>query len=454
MAGLGGAAEGGAMTDLLDAPVARPVEASESQVTPDTPEREAGPLPAHWLLAGLLLGTGAIHLAMVPSHLGESAVEGAGFVAAAWAQLLLAVALLVRPRREMLYGAVAVNLACVAAWAVSRTAGLPFGAHAGHAETVSFVDGACVALEVAAMLVAVALLVGVGGAGLVRARGLAAAGAVGALLVATAAVSSPAARDHAAGSHGDHGDAAGGPAHDHGAAAAATPAHDHGDMAATRGAATTEDDLGFGSLSNGHQHEHGNGEPLTDAERVTLAGQIAQTSELVERFPTIAAAEAAGWHRAGPFSPGLGTHYQGPTGGLGPDIGAVPLLVFDGLGPDAPLAGFMYMTYGDGEPEGFAGPNDHWHYHERVCIVSAPDGSIDTPFGADLEGVTEQMCQDAGGAFIRSTGYMVHMWSVPGYESPDGMFTELNRKITCPDGTYHRIEIEETGHRDTTCLNP
>jgi hypothetical protein len=65
--------------------VARPVEASESQVTPDTPEREAGPLPAHWLLAGLLLAAGAIHLAMVPSHLGESAVEGAGFVAAAWA---------------------------------------------------------------------------------------------------------------------------------------------------------------------------------------------------------------------------------------------------------------------------------------------------------------------------------------------------------------------------------
>jgi hypothetical protein len=79
----------------------------------------------------------------------------------------------------MLYGVVAVNLACVAAWAVSRTAGLPFGAHVGHAETVSFVDGACVALEVAAVLVAVALLVGVGGAGLVRARGLAAAGAVG-----------------------------------------------------------------------------------------------------------------------------------------------------------------------------------------------------------------------------------------------------------------------------------
>ena len=70
----------------------------------------------------------------------------------------------------------------------------------------------------------------------------------------------------------------------------------------------------------------------------------------------------------------------------GPTSRALPMLIFDGLDPDAPLAGFMYIAYGTGaEPEGFAGPNDHWHYHERVCIVYQPDGTIDTPFGADLE---------------------------------------------------------------------
>jgi len=431
------------MTDLLDAPGAPPVEAPAAPVTP-APAREAGPLPAHWLLAGLLLGAGAIHLAMVPSHLSESGVEGAGFMLAAWAQILLALGLLVRPRRVMLYAVVAVSAACIAVWVLSRTAGLPFGAHSGHPETVSFVDGACVALEVAALLVAGALLLGVRRAGLAQARGLAAAGAVGALLVATAAVTSPAARDHAAASHGDHGDAA-----------ATTPAHDHGEMATTAGATGSDDDLGFGALSNGHQHEHGNDEALTPEETATLAAQIAATSQLVERFPTIAAAEAAGWRRAGPFSPGLGTHYQGPSGGLGPDVGALPMLVFDGLGPDAPLAGFMYINYGtSSEPEGFAGPNDHWHYHERVCIVFQPDGTIDTPFGADLEGVTGQLCEAAGGTYMALTGYMVHVWSVPGYESPDGMFTELNRKVTCPDGTYHKIPLEELGDRDSTCLNP
>jgi hypothetical protein len=193
---------------------------------------------------------------------------------------------------------------------------------------------------------------------------------------------------------------------------------------------------------------------------MTLAAQLASTAELVARYPTIADAEAAGWRRAGPFSPGLGTHYQGPyslnaDGDMDPEDLAAPMLVYDGLEPDAPLAGFMYSAYGtEGEPEGFAGPNDHWHYHESVCIVMGEDGAIDTPFGADLEGVTEQMCTEVGGSFIDVTGYMVHVWNVPGYESPDGMFTELNPRITCPDGSYETIPTEELGDRDSTCRNP
>ncbi len=61
------------------------------------------------------------------------------------------------------------------------------------------------------------------------------------------------------------------------------------------------------------------------------------------------------------------------------------------------------------------------------------------------------MCTDAGGSWLDYTGYMVHVWNVPGYESPDGTFTELNPAITCADGTYHRIDIAELGDRATTC---
>ena len=409
---------------------------------PVSPQSRAG--TDQWLLAALLLGAGAIHVAMAPSHLGESALEGAGFLAAAWVQLALGLAVLLRPpSRRLLLAVAGTSVALIAVWLVSRTAGLPFGAHAGHAESISVVDGVCVALEAVAALVAGAKLAGLA-SGLLRSRGVAVVGALGALAFTTGAVASPAARDHAAHSHGTHGT--------HGTEAAAA-GHSHGDAAAGG------DDLGLSALSNGHQHTHTD-EPLTPAETVQLSRQLAATAELVERYPTIADAEAAGWHRAGPFSPGLGTHYMGPNfalnadGNMDPEDLRAPMLVFDGLGPDAPLAGFMYLAYGrDTPPEGFAGPNDVWHYHEHVCIKMGPDGTIDTPFGADLEGVTAEMCTEAGGAWMATTGYMVHVWNVPGYESPDGMFTELNRLITCPDDTYHRIPIEELGTKDTVCLS-
>src|SRR5262245_34504231 len=426
------------MTDLLDAPARRVDDA--------VPVAGDGlSLGARWLVAACLAGAAVIHAAMVPAHLGESAVEGWGFVASAWAQLLLAVLVVVRPSRGVRIGVVAVNAALVAVWAVSRLFGLPFGAHAGHAESVTVVDGVCVALEVTAVVIVAGTVAWRPTRWLARVGAPAAmAGAVGAVLLASAAVASPAARDHAAGSHGGHA---------HGDAA--TPAaggHDHQAML---------DALGFAALSNGHQHEHGQDAPLTAKERVTLARQLAATTPLIERYPTLGAAEAAGWHRSGPFSPGLGTHYQGPTfvpnadGRMDPADLATPLLIFDGVTPDAPLAGFMYLAYGTkGEPAGFAGPNDHWHYHEKICIVARPGGGIDTPFGADAEGVTAPMCTKVGGTFLPFSGYMVHVWNVPGYESPDGMFTELNPKITCPDGTYHTIRTQDIGTRASTCLHP
>lgn len=46
------------------------------------------------------------------------------------------------------------------------------------------------------------------------------------------------------------------------------------------------------------------------------------------------------------------------------------------------------------------------------------------------------------------------MWTVPGYESSLGTFSDLNPKITCPDGTYHRIPTDEIGDADTTRARP
>ena len=413
------------------------------------------------MLAALLVAAAAIHVAMAPSHLGESTLEGAGFLVAAWVQVGLAIVVAARPSRWALAATVGMSVALIAVWAVSRTAGLPFGEHSGHPESVTFVDGVTVALEALAALLAGFLLLRPA-ASIARGKGLAFGGALGVLVLATTAIASPAARDHAAGAHGDHsgeGVAAGGDHHATAAGDEAAGDHHETTAAGDHHDAIASDDLGFSALSNGHQHERGT-EPLTTDEMVALANQLAATTSLMTEYPTLADAEAAGFTRAGPYSPGLGVHYRGPgspfnpDGLMDPEDLLAPMLIYDGLAPDAKLAGFMYLAYGTaGEPEGFAGPNDHWHYHEHVCIKTELDGSISTPFGADLPDVTEQMCTDVGGAWIDYTGYMVHVWNVPGYESPDGMFTELNRALTCPDGTYYRVAPEDLGNRTSTCLS-
>lgn len=190
-----------------------------------------------------------------------------------------------------------------------------------------------------------------------------------------------------------------------------------------------------------------------------LDEQLAQLKPLIEKYPTVAAAEAAGYHRQGPYSPGLGAHYlegkyfvnPGPT--MSDEALKHPMLIFDGITPDAKLAGFMYNILSfdtQNPPEGFIGPNDHWHYHTNVCLTINPDGTTDAPLGADAS-ATKELCDQYGGRLLANTGYMVHVWPVPGYESPQGMFSNLNPKMTCPNGTYYIVPLDQVGHRKNVC---
>ena len=93
----------------------------------------------------------------------------------------------------------------------------------------------------------------------------------------------------------------------------------------------------------------------------------------------------------------------------------------------------MYISGAKNAPEGFAGPNDHWHRHRNTCVVYS-NGQIQVPFPADSD-VTKTMCDKEHGNFMRQTVYMVHAWVVPGWESPDGVFSHNNTDVTCADGT-------------------
>jgi hypothetical protein len=266
------------------------------------------------------------------------------------------------------------------------------------------------------------------------------------IALATAALASPSARNHAEASHGGHNHSSGEVAaagHDHTAGAAG---HEH---AATGQAAagghhhfTAADRAsGLAALDNGHQHGGGPDVVLDNASQAALSVQLAQTTRLIEKYPTVAAAEAGGFRRSGRFNPGLGVHYTGftgdgiITGGNGEVM--TPTLIYRSTEPDALLVGFMYSANGVGNaaPDGFVGPNDHWHLHENLCILFTDAGIRTLQTKAKV--ITKEICDKGGGQFIVQTGYMLHVWTVPGWESSLGVFSGVNPKMTCPDGSYH-----------------
>jgi hypothetical protein len=453
-----------------------PVSVSDAEledlVRLDAPADAATPTfsgPGRVLLATLAAAAGVIHLVMVPSHAGEWLPEGIAFAAAGWLQIALAIILVTKPSRVALRVSCLANIVFIGAWVVSRVWGLPVGPEAFVPHAASFVDITCVVLEALLVMVGYELLVKpeMGAKLGDGARVALSVIPVGVLVLATAAIASPSAINHAHGG-GDNVAAAG---HDHGnsgdsnanAGAAAAPAddHNHGDAAA----ATPVDDKGLSKIMNGKGegggHTHNNTVvPVDAATQAKLDAQLAQTKIFIEKYPTVKDAEAAGYHRQGPFSPGLGTHYAAPgppnvsvDKTMNDDALAHPTLIYDGVEPDSKLAGFMYLIFSmdtQNPPEGFAGPNDHWHYHTNVCISMRSDGGIDAPLGADTE-ATQAQCDKYKGRLIANTGYMVHVWTVPGYESPQGLFSNLNAKITCPNGTYYIIDVDEIGTRKNVC---
>lgn len=414
------------------------------------------------LLAVLSAAAGVIHLAMVPSHWGSSVGEGAGFAVVGWVQVALAVWVLAAPSRTLLRGVMVVNVLAIAAWVVSRTWGLPIGEHAGHPHDAQLIDVACVAIEVVLVVSSAAWLSKPSLGSQWRGARLAlfAVVPIAVLGLATAALASPSARDHAHGTHTDHAHAAddasfatanGSPAS--GECPTATDGHAHCPVVAAG------DDKGFSALHNGDHHAivwH-DLDPVTQAE---LDRQLGLTREAATRYPTLADAVAAGYRPAGGYGPGAGIHYVGgaatearPDGSLSDETLRNPdTLLFDGTGPDAKLAGLMFNVNTAVEPVGFVGTNDVWHSHAGLCIVFTEKG-ITTALSDEKDAVVkERQCPQVGGRFVKQTGWMMHVWTVPGYDDvPGGVFAESNPLLACSDGTYESAPAAERVTPDNSC---
>ena len=177
--------------------------------------------------------------------------------------------------------------------------------------------------------------------------------------------------------------------------------------------------------------------PLDAATRAQLAAQLTEARGVALRYPTTVDALQSGYHLAGGFAPGTGAHYVSYSGLSGPgpvNVDRPEALIYDGTSPTSKIVGLMYYAMTPQAPEGFAGPNDHWHRHNGVCVRYTGNG-IDVPLPADTD-VTRAQCAGVNGSFMSVTGWMVHAWVVPGWESPQGVFSHSNPNVRCADGTY------------------
>jgi hypothetical protein len=409
------------MTDLIervDAAFSENAAGTPARLVPEPRQPDEGPgtsRPLHVLLAVSLGGSAILLFAMSSGHLhGARATFG---IIAALAQAALAVGALTRPSRALFVVASLCNAAIAGLWLGVE------GSQAVSAATA----GIGVALSGIAVLVAAALALRpalgrtwssatsvIGSVVPVAVAAL----AIAALFLTTTAVATPASTT-ASGS----------------AAALALS----GTVKVPGENSTTFQSIVAGNATE--QTELKKWVPLGATDQAILSSQLSESLQAAERFPTVASAKAAHMILAGGMAPGVGAHYQEINAdlfkGINPDGTVNPLYpaswIYASVAPNAPVVGVMYEAFGQTAPSGFIGPNDHWHRHSNVCVQFGP-GKIGVPFAADQD-VTPQECADVHGQFMQKTVWMVHAWVVPGWESPQGVFSHDNLHVYCPGNT-------------------
>jgi len=190
-------------------------------------------------------------------------------------------------------------------------------------------------------------------------------------------------------------------------------------------ASTAVDETTTTVTAAGHSHGGVHPEvPLTRDERKQLGLQLLQARNAAALFPTVADALAGGYTKVTGYVPLIGAHYIKwalMDGNF--DINQPEMLLYDGTDPTSSIVGLSYYMFSDTEPSPFVGPNDYWHQHIGLCIK---DGVV---VGGEATTVAE--CTARGGAKANvGNGWMVHAWVVPGWESPQGVFSPEHSGLT------------------------
>jgi hypothetical protein len=166
-------------------------------------------------------------------------------------------------------------------------------------------------------------------------------------------------------------------------------------------------------------------EPSTADARARLAAELAGARAATDRFPTARDARDAGYVLASRALPGIGAHWVRWSQVDEPfDASRPAMLLYDGNGLDAPIAGLSYFVRSPATPTGFTDGGAVWHQHAGLCIVRGAlvAESVARP----------QDCAGGRGHVLPGRDlWMLHVWPLATAPNPWGTFAPLNPAL-CP----------------------
>lgn len=149
--------------------------------------------------------------------------------------------------------------------------------------------------------------------------------------------------------------------------------------------------------------------PMSELERQLSAAQLDLAKRAVADLHTVRNALSAGFvdsrsTASGPAHLVMFDRVDEAFDPLAPEM-----LLAAGTSGDATILTVVYFVIGESPPDGFAGPDDHWHRHHDVCVRAS-----------EFVRLASKECAESGGRV--AAGWMLHAWVVAGQQNPNGVF--------------------------------
>jgi hypothetical protein len=377
-------------------------------------------------LAVMTAAAAVIHFAVAGQHFQEYWLYGVFMLVVAWLQLLWAAAAIARPSRLLLACGVILNVAVVAVYIVTRTAGDVIGPGASSPEQAGFGDVLCTVLEAIVAAGCAWLLIARTDRQAGRQQLFIAPGAVGAV---TAALLSAAL-------------VAGGPEMVMAASGGASMDPGPGTAPAIELATTTpagDITMPDTSMQMAAGMRMASAAPCaatpTAAQQRAAVALVDTSWQDARKYQSLAVAKAAGYLPITPVGQPV-VHYMNKAsyratvlGGPVLDLAEPQSLVYANTPKGAVLVAAMYITSPGGPTPQPGGCLTQWHVHTNLCVSRSLGVVGEVSSGSST-------CP--AGSRNRVTPPMIHVWFVPvpggptAIDAPDQQVVRAAERVAAP----------------------